>query len=113
MLTTNATTAKIVSTHWTARRTECEVDATAPTVVVIAQTFYHPWTATVNGQPTEILRANHAYQAVPVPAGRSTVRLEYVDRRFQLGVAFSALGLVACCVLWGRAEPSTALIANH
>ena len=113
LLTTNATTAKIVSTHWTARRTECEVDATAPTVVVIAQTFYHPWTATVNGQPTEILRANHAYQAVPVPAGRSTVRLEYVDRRFQLGVAFSALGLVACCVLWGRAEPSTALIANH
>ncbi len=113
LLTTNATTAKIVSTHWTAHRTECEVEASAPTVVVIAQTFYHPWKATVNGQPTEILRANHAYQAVPVPAGRSTVRLEYVDRRFQLGVVLSALGLVVCGVLWSRAKPSAALITNH
>ena len=52
-------------------------------------------------------------QAVPVPAGRSTVRLEYVDRSFHLGVGMSALGLVACCVVWSRAKPSAALITNH
>ncbi len=103
--TTKATTARIVSTHWTTHRIECEVETPAPTVVVLAQTFYHPWQATVNGHPTEILRANHAYQAVSVPAGRSTVRLAYVDRRFQLGVALSAIGLLVCGVLWWRVRP--------
>jgi len=111
--TTGTVTAKVLSTNWTAHRIECEVESPAPTLVVIAQAFYHPWRATVNGQPATILRANHAFQAVPVPAGRSTVRLEYVDRRFQLGLALSALGLAVCGVLWWRAKPSTPLITNH
>ncbi|MBI5802655.1 MAG: YfhO family protein, partial [Verrucomicrobia bacterium] len=94
------TSARVLAAKWSAHRIECDVDSAAPTLVVIAQTFYHPWKATVNGQPTEILRANHAFQAVPVPAGRSAVRLEYVDRGFQLGVMLSALGIAACVVLW-------------
>lgn len=96
--------ARVISSQWTTQRVECEVESPAPTLVVIAQSHYHPWQATVNGQPATILRANHAFQAVPVPAGRSTVRLEYVDRRFQLGVALSALGLGLCGVLWWRAK---------
>jgi hypothetical protein len=107
------TAARILSSHWTAHRIACEVETPAPTLVVLAQSFYHPWRATVNSQPAEILRANHAFQAVPVPAGRSSVRLEYVDRRFQLGVALSALGLVGCAVLWWRSRPVAPLITNH
>ncbi len=110
---TNATSAKILSANWTAHRIECDVESPAPTLVVLAQAFYHPWRATVNGQPATILRANHAFQAVPIPAGRSTVRLEYVDRRFQLGVALSALGLVVCGILWWRERPGASLITNH
>ena len=104
---TNATPAKILSTHWTAHYIACEVESPTPTLVVLAQAFYAPWQATVNGQPTDLLRANHAFQAVPVPAGRSVVRLDYVDRRFHLGVLLSALGLVLCGVLWWRARPMT------
>jgi hypothetical protein len=110
---TNSAPAKVISAKWTTHRIECEVESPAPTLVVLAQSFYHPWRATVNSQPAEILRANHAFQAVPVPAGRSTVRLEYVDRRFQLGVALSALGLVGCAVLWWRSRPVAPLITNH
>ncbi len=104
---TNAVVAKIVSAKWAAQRIECEVESAAPTLVVIAQAFYHPWRATVNGQPASILRANHAFQAVAVPQGKSTVRLEYVDRKFQAGVALSGLGLVVCGVLWWRARKMT------
>ena len=96
--------ARVLSHVFGPHRIDCEVESPTPTVVVIGQSFYHPWRATVNGQPTEILRANHAFQAVPVPAGRSAVRLEYVDRRFQLGVVLSALGLIVCGVLWWRAR---------
>lgn len=113
LLVTNAASARVLSTNWTAHRIECEVDSPAPTLVVIAQTFYHPWKATVNGQPTEILRANHAFQAVPIPAGRSVVRLEYVDRSFQLGLALSALGVSLSGLLWWRVKPNAELITNH
>ena len=105
--------ARILSSKWSAQRIECEVESHAPTLVVIAQAFYHPWQATVNGQPATILRANHAFQAVPVPAGRSVVRLEYVDQQFRLGLALSALGLVLCVVLWWRAKPNASLITHH
>ena len=110
---TNAASARVLSTNWTAHHIECEIDSPAPTLVVIAQTFYHPWKATVNGQPTEILRANHAFQAVPIPAGRSVVRLEYVDRGFQLGLALSALGVILCGILWWRVKPNAELITSH
>ena len=103
VLATNTAAAKVLFAKWAAQHIECEVESSAPTLVVIAQAFYHPWRATVNGQPANLLRANHAFQAVPVPAGRSVVRLAYVDRRFQLGVALSALGLAVCAVLWWRA----------
>ena len=112
-LETAGTGARILSANWTTHRIECEVESPAPTLVVLAQAFYAPWQATVNGQPANLLRANHAFQAVPVPAGRSRVRLDYVDRRFHLGVLLSALGLVLCGVLWCRDKPRAALITNH
>ncbi len=105
---TNMAAAKVSAAKWTAHHIECEVESPEPTLVVIAQAFYHPWRATVNGQSATILRANHAFQAVPVPAGKSTVRLEYVDRRFHLGVALSLLGLVSCGVLWWCARSTPA-----
>ena len=75
---------------------EIEAEAAAPTVVVIAQNFYPSRRATVNGQPAPVLRANHAFQAIPIPAGKSTVRLDYVDWPFRIGVGISVVALVFC-----------------
>ena len=80
-----------------------EAEAVAPTVVVIAQNFYPSWRATVNGQPAPVLRANHAFQAIPIPEGKSTVRLDYVDWPFRLGVGLSLAALAVCGLLWWRA----------
>lgn len=66
-------------------------------MLVIAQAYYHCWRATVDGKRTALLRANYAYQAVEVPAGRHEVRLVYADRLFWLGVAISFVALI-CCV---------------
>ncbi|NBR84970.1 MAG: hypothetical protein EBT61_05610 [Verrucomicrobia bacterium] len=81
---------------------EIEAEAAAPTVVVLAQNFYPSWRATVNGQPAPVLRANHAFQAIPIPAGKSTVRLDYVDWPFRLGAGISLATLLGCLVLWRR-----------
>ena len=86
-----------------------DAEAAAPTVVVVAQTFYPGWRATVNGQPAPVLRANHAFQAIPIPAGKSIVRLDYVDWPFRIGAGISLLTLLGCCLLWQRTRSSEAV----
>lgn len=77
---------------------EMDVDSPAPSVAVIAQTFYHNWRASVDGQNVPLLRANEAFQAVEVPQGTHHVRLRYVDRAFELGAALSAVTWAGCLV---------------
>ncbi len=80
-----------------------EVSTDVPAMMTLAQSYYHPWKAFVDGQPVKLWRANHAFQAVEVPAGKHTVRLAYVDERFRLGMGISLAGLVGCGWLWWRA----------
>ena len=49
---------------------EADVQAGAPSLVVLSQTFYHLWQAEVDGRRVPLLRANVAFQASPVPAGK-------------------------------------------
>ena len=65
-------------------------------MVVIAQSFYWPWEATVDGQPVALWRANHAFQALEVPAGKHQVIVAYRDRNFRTGAAVSVATLLGC-----------------
>ena len=96
----DATEAKILSHRFSAHRVEAEVEARRPAMVVIAQTFYHPWRAYVDDQPAQLWRANHAYQAVNVAAGRHRVKLVYEDRAFTTGALISTTTLVLVAFLW-------------
>jgi uncharacterized membrane protein YfhO len=64
----------------------------------MSQTYYHNWRAYVDGQPAPLLRANHAFQAVQVPAGPHHVRQIYKDSAFRAGAAVS-LAAWPCCLL--------------
>lgn len=97
---TNRTDAKIVSSQIAAQKLSLETTAGAPSLVVIAQGFYHPWHAYVDGNPTELFRANDAFQALQVPAGRHEVKLIYEDNVFRLGLAISLVTLAICVALW-------------
>ena len=55
-------------------------------VAVIAQSFFHNWEARVNGERAPLLRANHAFQGLELPAGESVVELAYVDKWFRTGL---------------------------
>ncbi len=96
---TNASEPRIVLREFTALRARAEVEAASPALVVISQSFYHDWRAYVDGQAVRLLRANHAFQAVEVPAGHHELRLVYEDRMFRWGAVASALTLAACGVL--------------
>lgn len=96
------TRAQIKSSRWTAHQITVQVEAEAPCLVVFSQTYYEPWRAQVDGQAAPLLRANHAFQAVPVPAGQHEVVLRYQDRQFQLGAGISLLTLAGVVVGWRR-----------
>lgn len=90
----------IVSAVSESHRIITQIEATSTSMLVISQTYYHPWKAYVDNRPTRLWRANHAFQALEVPAGRHQVRLVYEDRGFFYGMLISALALMSCIGFW-------------
>jgi hypothetical protein len=96
----NAAPAKVSLQRFSAHKVELEVEAPAPAMVVIAQAFYPNWRARIDGHPADLLRANHAFQALAVPAGKHHVALAYHDRAFHVGTVISASCVLAWAGLW-------------
>ena len=90
--------------RFSAQRITFEAEASAPAMLVVAQTYARGWRAYVDGRPAPLWRANYAFQALAVPAGPHRVLLAYEDRAFRMGAALSGLALLACAVaaLWWR-----------
>jgi hypothetical protein len=80
---------------------EVELEATLerPGLVVLADSFYPGWRATVDGRPAPILATNHLVRGVPVEAGTHRVRFVYAPASLRSGAASSALALVVVLAL--------------
>ena len=91
----NETTARVTMQRFTPERVDLEVQAATRSLVVKAQTWYHDWHAYVDDTPAQLLRANYAFQAVQVSAGKHHLRLAYEDRALRAGAIISALALLA------------------
>jgi hypothetical protein len=85
---------------FTPQKVEADIEASAPALVVHAQTFYHLWHAFVDECEVPLLRANVAFQALQVPAGKHRVKFVYRDYNLIIGSIVSALSLAVCSVLW-------------
>ncbi len=53
--------------------------ASGPRILVISQNHHPNWTATVNGQPKPLIRANYLWTAVALEPGEHIVELTYRD----------------------------------
>jgi uncharacterized membrane protein YfhO len=96
---TGRSSAEIKAPEFTAQRIAFEVNATQPAVVVIAQAMFPAWQALVDGKVSKIWPANHAFQAIEVPAGRHRVLLVYRDKAFYLGATVSLACLLICLAI--------------
>ena len=96
----NQTAAKILSARFGIQPVDTEVFAAAPTLAVVAQTYYHHWHVKIDGQPARLLRANVAFQAVQIPAGKHRLHFYYADSAFAIGQLISLLMWVICAVVF-------------
>jgi hypothetical protein len=81
-----------------------EVTAGGSGYLILTDTWYPGWVATLDGTPTGIYRANFNQRAVQVRAGRHTVRFRFAPRSARLGGAISALALILLLVAQVRAR---------
>jgi hypothetical protein len=92
-----------------ADRVRLEVDAAAPGLLVLVDAYDPGWRATVDGARGEVVRANVAFRAVPVPAGRHTVEMVYRPPSVLLGLALSLAALTATArIAFGRSAAARA-----
>jgi len=86
---------RIISLHEGWNRRTIDLIVAQSGYLVLAYTYYPGWSATVDGQPAEIVRADYALLAVPVEAGQHRVELTYRPLSFILGAAISSLAVLA------------------
>jgi uncharacterized membrane protein YfhO len=72
-----------------------DVNASAPGFVFLSEPYYRERQAFVDGAPAIMRKANLAFVAVPVPAGRHVLELRYVPTSFYLGAGISGVMLAA------------------
>jgi uncharacterized membrane protein YfhO len=75
-------------------RVVIEVSSRYDGVLVLADSWFPGWEATVDGVSTQILRANLLLRAVAIPAGNHRVVFEYDPASFRLGVFISAFAFL-------------------
>ena len=88
-----------------------EVETPGPALVRLADLWYPDWTATVDGRPTAVLRADYLLRAVAVPAGRHRVMFRFRSPALARGLTISVVCLVVTLGLlglsfWWRRRPA-------
>lgn len=64
-------------------------------LLVLADSYYPGWKAFIDDEEVDIMRANYAFRAVPVPGGNHVIRFEFSSGPLVLGSVIS----MACLVL--------------
>ena len=76
------------------------VDAAAPSIVVIRNSYDDGWEATVDGEPAPVLPTDGFLQGVAVEAGAHEIRLVYRDAAVATGLWLSAGIWLAILAAW-------------
>jgi hypothetical protein len=78
-----------------AKRVVIDATATKPSLVVLTDTFYPGWTATVDGRSVPINRVDYLLRGIRIGPGRHTVVLRYRPTSWRIGWIISVVTLLA------------------
>ena len=99
-----ATQARIVT--YEATRVEVEATTSQQGLLILGDQYHPGWRASVDGQPTPILRANHTLRGVILPPGAHRVTFEFAPTSLKAGMWLSGIGLalLAVLALFGKSQ---------
>ncbi|MCY2994608.1 MAG: YfhO family protein [Planctomycetota bacterium] len=75
------------------------IDASAPRILAVAESYHPGWQAHVDGRPATVLRVNGDFLGCLVGPGRQQVVLEFRPHSLRVGRALSLAAVVLSC-LW-------------
>lgn len=95
------TAASVTLTDYDANALSYEVNSKIGGVVVFSEIYYPGWTATVDGKPVEIARADYILRAIRVEPGRHKVDFVFDPHSLHVteAIAYTALALLLLVVV--------------
>lgn len=88
-----------------ATRVELTVDATEDATLILADSYYPGWVATVDGRstprstPIEATRTNGVFRSIRVPQGNHTITFHYEPSSYRIGLYLSLFSLSLLAIL--------------
>jgi hypothetical protein len=79
---------------WSPDEVRVSVQTDRPALLVLTENHYRGWQARVNGEPTPILRTNHIFRGVTVPAGQHDVVFVFRPTRMLVGFWIYLVGML-------------------
>jgi uncharacterized membrane protein YfhO len=86
---------------------ELTVDAAAPALLILTDTYYPGWQATLDGEPVTIHQTDVLFRGVFVPAGEHQVVMTFAPKSWERGRVVSLITLLLWLVGLGFALRST------
>jgi hypothetical protein len=74
--------------------------------LIVSENYYPGWQATVDGKAAPIGRADYTLLGVPLPAGATTVDLEYRNPVFRWSAALTLVAMIGAFAWWAIALAS-------
>lgn len=86
--------------HYRPNGVTIQINAPSAGYLVLADTFYPGWAASVDGKPAPIWPANYAFRAVEIEAGQHVVDFRYAPASVAWGAGVSGASLILLLVGW-------------
>lgn len=95
--------------EYSANKIKIETNSDKPSLLCLSEIYYPAWQAKIDGQQTEIIRANYCFRSIPLPAGNHIVEMEFASKKFTLGLwtTIATLGLSIILLIISCKEKKT------
>lgn len=81
---------------YSAHEIEIDTNSSEPSILILAQTAYPGWQATINGEPINIFSTNGLFSAIELEPGNNRVVFQYKPLSWQVGLWTS----ITMLILW-------------